>query len=647
MHCPALCSTEIKAWTRVVQRRPFRVCDRVVFPDKGKYSRMARKEIVQLCVIDSDADADADDEYEDMNVCEEGELPHSDAGQHDNRIAQAQDNVEVHTIHEADDIDLQAWNADDSWTASLEVIDEDDSDADETCVRVSEVQSAELPKDACMSDSGAGGGVDPYLQNFERIQPSKTTLLAANGSKMDNRGKGLRRRMATTIEGRVVAVYDEAYHCPDAPKPIASEGQHAKQGGSVIRAGHMAKRIEITDIHDNVTRLDVGGVAQTWWLYPDGTVIPLVKGRNNIIDYMVPVQPTPYAEATTILGRQEVAHKYAQSKVVSAMDITTQVQEQWLNMDYDVTVEKYQKEMQEIQRKMEQCCYMQHKLRGMADEDTTELAHVVHEQVVEWGKRVRDFRQTDPAMPKQRAHGIDPHLVPLACAKCEQDDPPHSAYTCTQKCAECRQHQHTSSCSKVHTKGEYIHKITNVMLTAFECMPDETLSVQRESPMMDKVDVTMMSEAYDMLEIAQAAEEESLTRAKGKEAQRTLTGDENDSKREMVMACGWQTVMQHAHEIADVLDMQSKQWLNMLTEEERMTLAVHAIVLRDTEKKIKGMAKHDDISMYTPQEKGQIRSNMNARTQYKKAVAQARAIVEDAMAAMYDDSVTGRSGIEA
>ena len=63
---------------------------------------------------------------------------------------------------------------------------------------------------------------------------------------------------------------------------------------------------------------------------------------------MVPVQPTPYAEATTILGRQEVAHKYAQSKAVSAMYLATQVQDQWLHMDYDVTVEKYQKQMQEI-----------------------------------------------------------------------------------------------------------------------------------------------------------------------------------------------------------------------------------------------------------------------------------------------------------
>ena len=290
---------------------------------------------------------------------------------------------------------------------------------------------------------------------------------------------------------------------------------------------------------------------------------------------------------------------------------------------------------------------MQHKLRGMADEDTTELAHAVHEQVVEWGKRVQEFRSTDPVMPKVRTHGIDPHLVPLACAKCEQDDPPHSAYTCTRRCAECRQYQHTDSCSKAQTKGEYIHEITKVMLNAFECKPDETLPTQRESPMMDKVDVGMMSTAYDMLEIAQATKEELRTSAKGPDAQQGPTRDETDSMREMVMACGWQTVMQHAHEIADVLDMQSKQWLNMLTDEEKTTLAVHAIVLQDTEKKIHGMTKHEDISMYTSQEKDQIRSNMHARAQYKKAVAQARAIVEDAMAAMYDDSVTGRSGIEA
>ena len=42
-------------------------------------------------------------------------------------------------------------------------------------------------------------------------------------------GKGLRRHMTTTLEERLVA-YDESYHCPDTPEPIALEGQHVKQG---------------------------------------------------------------------------------------------------------------------------------------------------------------------------------------------------------------------------------------------------------------------------------------------------------------------------------------------------------------------------------------------------------------------------------
>ena len=81
------------------------------------------------------------------------------------------------------DQDLQAWPLDNARMASLEVIDEEDRDDDDgTCVHVNKEQRAQMLKDECMSDSGAGAGVDPCLQNFERMQPSKIVLLAANGS---------------------------------------------------------------------------------------------------------------------------------------------------------------------------------------------------------------------------------------------------------------------------------------------------------------------------------------------------------------------------------------------------------------------------------------------------------------------------------
>ena len=124
--------------------------------------------------------------------------------------------------------------------------------------------------------------------------------------------------------------------------------------------------------------LTPNGNAKTWWIYPKLTAVPLVKGKNGVIDYTVPVQPTQYDEATRLLGRDEIAHKQQQSKTISAMDMMTDVQDKWLNMDFDVSVEKYQRDMLEIQRQMERCCYMQHKLRGMSDEDATELAHAIH-----------------------------------------------------------------------------------------------------------------------------------------------------------------------------------------------------------------------------------------------------------------------------
>ena len=64
---------------------------------------------------------------------------------------------------------------------------------------------------------------------------------------MDNRGKGIRRRLVETDDKppKIVAVYNEAYHYLDAPTPIASEEQHVKQGGSVIRAGHRMRQVTI------------------------------------------------------------------------------------------------------------------------------------------------------------------------------------------------------------------------------------------------------------------------------------------------------------------------------------------------------------------------------------------------------------------
>ena len=67
------------------------------------------------------------------------------------------------------------------------------------------------------------------------------------------------------------------------------------------------------------------------------TAVPLTKGKNGVIDYTVPVQPTQYDEATRLLGRDEIAHKYQQSKTISSMDVMADVQDRWLNIDFDVS----------------------------------------------------------------------------------------------------------------------------------------------------------------------------------------------------------------------------------------------------------------------------------------------------------------------
>ena len=357
---------------------------------------------------------------------------------------------------------------------------------------------------------------------------------------------------------------------------------------------------------------------------------------------MVPVQPTQYDEATRLLGRDEIAHRYQQSKTVSSMDVMADVQDRWLNIDFDVSVEKYQQDMLEIQRQMERCCYMQHKLRGMSDEDTTELAHAIHEQVVEWGKRVQNYTKTEPAMPKTQKHGLDPHLVPLACAKCEQVPADHGAYTCPHKCAECQRHDHAPTCSKRNTQNEYIHSVTKMAIRSFKHMPDEQPQAQRQAPAMDAVDARVTDEAYSMLHIVQQQQRQEMMDREDTHGLDAPTVDIG-KKKEMIQACGWKKVMDHSHSIADALDMPSRLWLNMLTTEERTTLATHAVILDAADEKAKTLPKHDSIGAYTVEQRQIIDGVVQARTRYKQAVAQARGIVQDAMASMYDDSVTGRT----
>ena len=637
-HCPADCESHIRMFTRKICSPPFRTCHRVTFPPTGPFARTSagaginEVEVVTAVMDDANMPDELDDEWpEDYPegstaepVAHIAPIEHAKTTLPDDKGTQG-------------DKTLPAWHGQDSWCAPVIVLEED-----EAPVRISEIDVVHLPKDSCMSDSGAGTGVDPSLQNFERIQPSNATLLAANGTKMDNRGKGIRRRLVETDDKKIVAVYDEAYHCPDAPAPIASEGQHVKQGGSVLRAGHRVRKITIEDIDGQEKILTPDGQAKTWWLYPDMTAVPLVKGKNGVIDYTVPVQPTQYDEATRLLGRDEIAHKYQQSKTVSSMDVMADVQDRWLNIDFDVSVEKYQRDMLEIQRQMERCCHMQHKLRGMSDEDTTELAHAIHEQVVEWSKRVQNYTKTEPAMPKTQKHGLDPHLVPLACAKCEQAPADHGAYTCPHKCAECQRHEHAPTCSKHNTKNEYIHSVTKTAIRNFKHMPDEQPRTQRQAPTMDAVDERVTDEAYKVLNIVQQQHEQDAT-DQGDTRTADKTTVDIGKKKEMIQACGWKKVMDHSHSIADVLDMPSRLWLNMLTTEERTTLATHAVILDAADEKARALPKHESMDVYTVEQRQTIDGVIQARTHYKQAVAQARGIVQDAMASLYDDSVTGRT----
>ena len=167
----------------------------------------------------------------------------------------------------------------------------------------------------------------------------------------------------------------------------------------------------------------------------------------------------------------------------------------------------------------------------MADKDTTELAHAIHEQVVEWGKRVQNYTKTEPAMPKTQKHGLDPHLVPLACAKWEQAPAEHGVYTCPHKCAECQRHDHAPTCSKRNTHNEYIHSVTKTAIRSFKHMPDEQPRAQRQAPAMDAVDACVTDEAYSMLHLVQQQQQQDATDHQDTQATETPIVDVGKKRR--------------------------------------------------------------------------------------------------------------------
>ena len=159
---------------------------------------------------------------------------------------------------------------------------------------------------------------------------------------------------------------------------------------------------------------------------------------------------------------------------------------------------------------------------------------------------------------------------------------------------------------------------------------------------MDAVSAHMTDEAYSMLDIVQQQQEHDSSDSKDTDVTARATVDMRE-KQELIHACGWKKVMDHSHSIADVLDMPSRLWLNMSTTDERTTLATHAVILDATGKRARELPQHDSMDRYTTEQRQIIEGTIQARERYKQTVAQARGIVQDAMASLYDDSVTGRT----
>ena len=168
-----------RMFTRKICSPPFRTCYRVTFPPTGPFAKSSagagvnEVDVVTAVTDDTDMLDEFDDDWPENYP--EGSTAEPVA--HIAPIEHAKTTLPDDKGTQGDET-LPAWHGQDSWCAPVIVLEED-----EAPVRISEIDVVHLPKDSCMSDSGAGTGVDPSLQNFERIQPSNATLLAANGTK--------------------------------------------------------------------------------------------------------------------------------------------------------------------------------------------------------------------------------------------------------------------------------------------------------------------------------------------------------------------------------------------------------------------------------------------------------------------------------
>ena len=172
------------------------------------------------------------------------------------------------------------------------------------------------------------------------------------------------------------------------------------------------------------------GANTSWLVWPDGSSVKLRKDpADGILDYIEPETATSYDEATSILGRHDIAARLQKtaaaqkSQPVARVATEGKASQKWLNTSPECSSTKLLENLQLIQQQFEAEAAHWHRLNGAANEQTFAPVNNIHLQMDELCKRVSEekdgtgasYRQ--PAEAKIAARALDPGLLPIVCAQ--------------------------------------------------------------------------------------------------------------------------------------------------------------------------------------------------------------------------------------
>lgn len=520
--------------------------------------------------------------------------------------------------------------------------------------QINQLAQASLSNDAILVDSGAAKPCFNKAKSFEGRTLSEGTskLIDAGQHPIENRGEGTARILKRTDPPSSALRFIEqegAVYTPGLSRSIFSEGVHQQSGGSVLRQGDVLWTV----MHFKNGEVRVfEGDNTSWLVWPDGSSVKLRKDpADGILDYIEPETATSYDEATSILGRHDIAARLQKtaaaqkSQPVARVATEGKASQKWLNTSPECSSTKLLENLQLIQQQFEAEAAHWHRLNGAANEQTFALVNNIHSQMDELCKRVSDekdgtgasYRQ--PAEAKVAARTLDPGLLPIVCAHCELTGD-HGAHTCPNTCSECPAFGHGDPCPKRTQPNQYVHALSKMGM-ASTYVPRDTLGpvehTDRPVPEATHADIQT---AYGSLSFEKAKRRRVRGTDPGTSTSQVTAvhagepAEDMSHKRDAVRMCGLAIAEQ---QLPNVHDKPPSEWLGWLSTQEQTSLATNALLVRDAKRKLMTAQANDQAK---PGEKARrLEQYKQAEAGYKNATESATFALISALGELHTDAV--------